>query len=289
MTIEDRLRSAINARTSRVEPSADAFHHIEEKLMEAQRDTNRSRVLIGIGAAAAAVAVVVGFVAISGDDDDQDLDVAGTSTTIQETTTTTEETTTTEGSTTTFAPTVDAAAPIWPEVATSQRFDSPEAVAQSFVVDYLGFVDPVMGAFQQGDTRSGEVPVQPTAEGPTTTVLVRQLEDDTWFVIGADTADITLDEPAAGADVDCPVRVTGTALAFEGTVDVAIRADGIEEPIGSGFVTGGGGPAAPYEGDIECDLSQLDDGVHYGAIVLSTASGEDGRIWTAEVIRIQLA
>jgi hypothetical protein len=286
MSLDDRLRSAITVRTSRVEPSADALQQIEEKLMEVQRHDKRSRVLISVGAAAAVVAVVVGFVALTGDDD-QDLDVAGTTTTL-ESTTTTEETTTTEQTTTTFAPTVDPATPVWPQVATSQRFDSPEAVAHSFAVDYLGFVDPVMGAFQQGDTRSGEVPVQPTAEGPTSTILVRQLEDDTWFVIGADTADITLDEPAAGADIDCPVHVAGEALAFEGHVDVAVRADAVEEPVGTGFVTGGGGPAAPFQGDIDCDLSQLDDGMHYGAIVLSTASGEDGRIWTAEVIRIQL-
>ncbi len=56
MTPEDRLRQAIEARTSRVEPSADALSRIEEKLMDAQRSDNRKRVLIGLGAAAAVVA-----------------------------------------------------------------------------------------------------------------------------------------------------------------------------------------------------------------------------------------
>ena len=87
-----------------------------------------------------------------------------------------------------------------------------------------------MGAFQQGDSRSGEVPVQPRADGPVSTVLVRQLEDDTWFVIGATTEDVRLDTPTALSDIDCPVRLTGEALAFEGTVQVAIRDDSATSP-----------------------------------------------------------
>ncbi len=59
MTPEDRLRQAIEARTSRVEPSADALSQIEEKLMDAQRSDNRKRVLLGLGAAAAVIAVVL--------------------------------------------------------------------------------------------------------------------------------------------------------------------------------------------------------------------------------------
>ena len=288
MSLDDRLRSAIHARTSSVEPSADALHHIEEKLMEAQRDTNRTRLLIGLGSAAAVLAVLVAVIAVTDGDDDQEVDVAGTTTTVQSTTTS-KETTTTEETTSTFAPTVDPANAIWPRVNTSQRFESPVAAAQSFAVDFLGFTDPVVGEYQAGDLRSGEVPIRPLADGPVTTVLVRQLEDDTWFVIAADTEDITIDEPEPGADIDCPVRVAGTALAFEGTVDVAIYADFAEEPVGRGFVTGSGSPpAGPYEGDVECDLDQLDDGVHYGVLVLSTTGGEDGRLWMAEVMRIQL-
>ena len=58
MTPEDRLRQAMEARASGVEPSADALSRIEEKLMDAQRSDNRKRVLIGLGAAAAVAAVV---------------------------------------------------------------------------------------------------------------------------------------------------------------------------------------------------------------------------------------
>lgn len=284
MTIEDRLRAAITNRTSRVEPSADALNRIEEKLMDAQRSTNRNRLLLGIGATAAAVAVVVGVIALT-DDDPQVDTVAPTTTTtaVDDTTTTTASTTTTA-----FAPTVDPSIPVWPRVHTSQRFDDPEAAARSFATDFVGMTDPIVGTFLQGDSRSGEVPVQPRADGPVSTVLVRQLEDDTWFVIGATTDDIRLDTPEARSDIDCPVRLTGEALAFEGTVQVAIRDDYTDEPIGTGFVTGGGGPAAPFDGTVECDLDLLDDGVHFGSIVLTTESGEDGSVWQVVVVRVAL-
>jgi hypothetical protein len=284
MTIEDRLRAAITRRTSSVEPSTDALNRIEEKLMDAQRSTNRNRLLLGIGATAAAVAVVVGVIALT-DDDPQVDTVAPTTTTTatDDTTTTTVETTTTA-----FAPTVDPASPVWPRVSSSQRFDDPEAAVRSFAINFVGMTEPVVGAFQQGDSRSGEVPVQPRADGPVSTVLVRQLEDNTWFVIGSTTADIRLDSPEALQDIDCPVHLTGEALAFEGVVQVAIRDDYTDIPIGTGFVQGGGGPSAPFDNMVECDLSQLDDGVHYGTIVLTTEGGEDGRPWQVVVTRVAL-
>jgi hypothetical protein len=283
MSIEDRLRAAITNRTSRVEPSADALNRIEEKLMDAQRSSNRNRLLLGIGATAAAVAVVVGVIALTDDDPQVDTVAPTTTTAVDETTTTTVSTTTSV-----FAPTVDPSIPVWPRVHTSQRFDDPEALARSFATDFVGMTDPIVGAFQQGDSRSGEVPVQPRESGPVSTVLVRQLEDDTWFVIGATTGDIRLDTPEVLSDIDCPVRLTGEALAFEGTVQVAIRDDYTDEPIGTGFVTGGGGPSAPFDGTVECDLDLLDDGVHFGSIVLTTESGEDGSVWQMVVVRVAL-
>jgi hypothetical protein len=287
MTPEDRLRQAIEARTSRVEPSADALQKIEEKLMETQRNDTRKRLWIGLGAAAVILAVVVGALALAADDDDPVVADDPTSTTdgtpTSESTSSTESTT----STTTFTPTVDPSVPVWPRVSSSQRFEDPVSAARSFAVDFVGMVDPIVGEFQAGDSRSGEVPVQPRANAPVSTVLVRQLEDDTWFVLGSVTDDIRLDVPAGGADVDCPVQLTGEALAFEGHVDVSIYADDVDEPIGTGFVQGGGGPSAPFDDEVDCDLSQLDPGT-FGTIVLYTVGGEDGRIWQVVVTRVAL-
>ena len=49
------------------------------------------------------------------------------------------------------------------------------------------------------------------------------------------------------AEIDEPTDRVGNGLAFEGTVDVQLRADGNGEPIFEGFVTGSGGPnPGPY-------------------------------------------
>ena len=287
MTPEDRLRQAINARTSRIEPSDDSLPAIKEKLVETQARTNRNRLLVSAAAAVAVLAGVAGALALN---DDQPVRTSGGTTTTVATTTTTDSTTTTTApttTTTTAAPTVDPAIPVWPRVASSQRFEDPVSAARSFMVDLVGMVDPVMGQLQQGDSRSGEVPVQPIANGPVTTVLVRQLEDDTWYVLGAATDDVRLDTPQALADIECPVRLTGEALAFEGTVQVAVRDDLSTAPIGTGTVMGGGGPSAPFDGTVSCDLTGL-SGAQHGSIALTLEGGPDGTVWAATVSRVAL-
>src|SRR3546814_13264117 len=115
MTLDDRIRSAIQARTSRVEPSPGALHDIQEKLMHAQQDNNRTRLMIGLGAAAAITAVVAGVVVVTGDDDDQDLDVAGP------TTPAAHPTSTTTTSTPLLAAAVDPASPTCPRIGPAPR------------------------------------------------------------------------------------------------------------------------------------------------------------------------
>jgi len=67
---------------------------------------------------------------------------------------------------------------VWPTTASSTRYVTPRAAATGFATDYLHMVGPMVGAFQQGDSRSGEVPVQTGVSGPVTSVLVRQLGSD---------------------------------------------------------------------------------------------------------------
>ncbi|MET0727925.1 MAG: Gmad2 immunoglobulin-like domain-containing protein [Acidimicrobiales bacterium] len=289
MTPEDRLRAAITARTSLIEPPAETLDLIEEKLMRAQRDDVRSRWLIGVGAAAAAIALVVGVLAITGDDDTE-LDTANTTTTTTQgtssTETTTSESSTTETtSTTTLAPTVDPASAVFPDPATSRRFDSPEAVAAAFARDFVGMTDPVVGTFAQGDSRSGEVEVRGFATGEPTVVLVRQLEDDTWFVIGAVTDSIQPATPEAGATISSPQSLTGAAYAFEGTVGVQLFADGAIEPIATTFVTGrGDGELGDYTGDITFTVP---GGARYGVLLYASEGGEDGAPIAATAVRVR--
>ena len=187
MTTEDpnvvsRLRHAIEARSSQVEPSADSLSRIEEKLMDAQRSDTRRRVLIGLGAAAAVVALVLAAVVLT-DDDDAPVSSEDTTTTSESTTTSTTEDTTT---TTTAFQGVDPDVPLYPDPTSSQRFDSPESAAAAFAT-FAGYTHPVIGEFQQGDSRSGEVAVRANENGAPTTVILRQLEDDAWYVIGVTT------------------------------------------------------------------------------------------------------
>jgi len=283
MTPEDRLRQAIEARTSRVEPSADALHHIEEKLMDAQHHDNRNRLLIGLGSAAVILAVVVGALVLAGDDDDP-VATDGTTTTTEETTTTT----TTEATTTTEPPFqgVDPDQPVFPDPTTSQRFDDPVAAATAFITDFVGFTHPVVGEFAQGDSRSGEVEVRGFAQGAPTVVLVRQLEDDTWFVIGATTDSIRLASPATGDTITSPQALTGMAYAFEGTVDVRLYVDGTQEPIAETFVTGrGDGVLGDFEGELEFTN---ETGATHGVLMLTSEGGPDNAPAAAQVIRVLL-
>lgn len=81
--------------------------------------------------------------------------------------------------TSTTEATVDTSTAVWPFVSGTTRYTDPVSAARGFAADFVGFTDPVVGDFRQGDSRSGEVPVQAKASAPVTTVLVRKL-GDSW-------------------------------------------------------------------------------------------------------------
>ncbi|HEY8546573.1 MAG TPA: Gmad2 immunoglobulin-like domain-containing protein [Acidimicrobiales bacterium] len=247
--------------------------------------------MVAVLVAVVATALITAGLVLLWDDRGEDEGTAPTTTptTAPEptvTTPTTEPTTpsTTGGPTSTaVVPPVDASTAVYPYTTGSLRFTDPVSAARAFAVDFVGFTDPLVGELQQGDSRSGEVPVRPAAQGPVTTVFVRQLEDDTWWVLGAATDNITVDRPATGDAITSPVTVAGAALAFEGVVSVEVREDGRAQPIGTGVVTGGGGPAAPFLGEI----SFAEPATDHGALVFLTRSARDGEVWQAAVLRVR--
>lgn len=278
MTTEDRLRAAMRDRASSVDPAPDGLRQIKEKLMDAERVTTRNRVLLGIGTAAAAAAVVVAALAIANDDDDSINTVASTTTTTADSTTTPDDATTTS-----VPPSVDRSVPVFPDPATSRRFDDPQALTVSFARELLGFSDPIVGDFQAGDSRSGEVELRAFAQSSPTVVLVRQLEDDTWFVLGAAVESIRLDSPTSAATISSPEPLRGAAHAFEGHVGVKLYADGITEPIAETYVTGRGDEMGDFSGELTFEVP---NGVDDGVLVLFEASAEDGATIRATVIRV---
>jgi hypothetical protein len=191
----------------------------------------------------------------------------------------------TSTTTTTIPSTEQPATAIWPFTDSTTRYSEPAAAAEGFAIDYLGFATPVIGTFAAGDSRSGEVTVQPTPTGPVTTVAVRQLtNDDTWWVLAAITPNLQLQVPNANTSITSPVTLSGESTAFEGTVTVEVREDGTVTPVGSDFVTGGAnGEFGPFSKAI----SFTPPTAASGAIVLKTFGGENGVVWEATVIRVQ--
>lgn len=170
-------------------------------------------------------------------------------------------------------PAAEAASVVFPAPGRSD-FAAPEAAAQAFATDYAGFSAPRISDFRQGDTRSGEFEVTAAGGRLSTTVLVRQLSDGAWYVLGSVTADIQVTAPEAGSNVSSPVAVSGQARAFEGNVVVQVR-DAAGEVLGQQPVTGSGGPdLGPFAGDIDF----TEPGSGQGAVLFLTYSARDGSL-----------
>lgn len=195
-------------------------------------------------------------------------------------TSSTRRTTTSTSTTTTTVP-VDTTSAVFPVGAST--YDSAEAVARAFSVDYVGFTDPIIGAFAAGDARSGEVPVRTTDGGVVTTVIVRQLDGRNWWVLGASSPNLVLESPTTGAAITSPVTLRGSSTAFEAQIRTEVRQDGAAPPLGSGTAMGGSmGEMGPFT-DV---LSFTAPSAPRGAIMLSTRSMKDGTIAEATVVRI---
>lgn len=196
-------------------------------------------------------------------------------------------TTTTAAVTTTTTDLAQPQTAIWPFANTPLRFTDPVTAASSFAVSYLGFTSPVVSKFMQGDNRSGEVNVRSVANGPITTILVRQLDStDTWWVLGAATANIQITTPALLDSVSSPLTLRGISTAFEAQVNVELRADQSLTPIGTGTAMGGSmGELGPFH----TELTFTPSPTNYGVIVLRTYSARDGQVLEAAALRIKYA
>jgi hypothetical protein len=191
-------------------------------------------------------------------------------------------------STSTAAPSeVQPTTAVWPFASSSTRYADPVKAVRGFATTYLGFVDPVVGRFRQGDLRSGEVVVRPTSSGPETTVTVRKLRpDDTWWVLAASTPSLQLRSPPAMASITSPVNLSGESTAFEGTVSVEIRQDDTLTPVTKDFVTGGAnGEMGPFSKAISFPSPTATG----GSIILKTFGSENSVLWEATVVRVQFS
>jgi hypothetical protein len=262
-----------------------------------QEPADRTKVLLFVLAALLAVAVVAltAVLVLRGDDDGL---TAGPLPSPAPTSPTPSSPTPTSATATSRAPTSrtsgatsiglqEARNVVWPRPGSGRGYDDPVTAAAGMATGLVGFIDPVVGTFQQRDSRSGEVNIRPKSTGPVTTILLRQLSDGHWYAIGASSGDLQLTTPDVGTAVSSPVTVSGFSTAFEGTIVVSVLAQGDPTPLGRKALIGGAnGELGPFSGQVSFDTPAV---ARPGAIVLTTDSAEDGRIWQATVVPVQLA
>ena len=233
--------------------------------------------------------IAAGALLIGCSDDDASSGDGTTSTTIAATTTTAVVATTTDvlptsteavsttiadPPTTTTEVVVLAQPAIWP--AAGVLFATPEEAAADFITQVLG-VDPVLGEFVQGDSRSGEIEVFSPGEGtPVSRGLLelRQLApDDGWFVIGAANPNATISTPATYAEVAAgTLTVAGVARGFESTVVVTAFLAGDFDAVLDQVITSGGAFEAPEPYSVTLDLA----GASPGDVVTVLVRGDTG-------------
>lgn len=185
------------------------------------------------------------------------------------------------------------------ESGSDQAFRDPVATARAFAERYLGITGAVTFDFRPNGNGGGEVPVGFRGESgrpatqPTTVVQVRQLgtagPTGAWTAVGATSPDIEVDAPSSGARLSSPVALAGRARAFEGTVQVEVREDGMVfgQSLGSTFVTGrGDGVLGPFSGS----LAYRSPSRPGGAVVFFERSAADSgsAVLRAAAVRVAL-
>lgn len=246
-------------------------------------DRRKRNIIIGVAIVILGAAVALVVAVLGGDDDGAPTDTSTTTTTSASSTTSTEA----EATTTTTVSAADLELAVYPDLTTGSRFDEPVGLVRGFATERLGFdTDVVVGALRQGDARSGEIEVHPPGSTAITTVLVRQISNQSWVVVAAETDAIRLDTPAARTRISSPQPLLGAASAFEGQVDVTLYVDGQAAPVATTFVTGrGDGQLGDFTGRLTFTAPE---GATHGVIVLSAPNGDDGTTTAAAAIRIRL-
>jgi hypothetical protein len=169
---------------------------------------------------------------------------------------------------------------IWP--APDVVFATPEEAAADFVSAVLiSEGDPLLGEFQQGDSRSGEIAVLFAGEAgdlvpplEAGVLSLRQISPtDGWYVIAAISDGVVIDTPSALEEVPAgTVAVSGEGRDFEGTLAVSAFPPG-DDAATLDLEIGAGGALADLEPySVELDLS----GAAGGDVVVILVRGDTG-------------
>lgn len=189
--------------------------------------------------------------------------------------------------TTTTVLTSQPAAAIFPYYADGVRYVSATALVSAFATNVLKMAGPTTGSLHRRSSTSGYVDVVASGGGAPTTVNVTKVNgDNSWWVTGATSVDVTVTSPTAGSRVSSPLALAGSSTAFEAVLNVAIYADGSSTAISTTTVMGGSnGVIAPYSGSINFPATSA----RYGTLICYTRSAKDdvGSTVAAAAVRIR--
>jgi hypothetical protein len=289
--LEDRLRTAMHAHATGVESDDRSLEAIRTRVRAAKQ--RRRAVLAGAGIAAALALAVA---APRMGDESRVRTVDDPTTTITpppSTTTPPNQSTPNHSSTTTPAPQiVDAHQVLWPDPAGEQTDDPLDAV-RGFLERQLEISDPPLSEFRETEPGVGEVDVHARGElGQTldrvaSTVTLRRLDGEHWFVTGAHSDDLQIDAPEPLATVSSPFTVFGRARGFEGTVNARVLdrfdGEGVESDPATG--TGGSESLEPFSAEV----SFVATGTRRGVLYAQTDSGVETGIASFTAFPVGLA
>jgi hypothetical protein len=188
------------------------------------------------------------------------------------------------------APTTPPSPPTQPPVTKPKPPSTAEAVATAvaFTRREVGMADPVAGPFRWTGARTGQVDLRARIpgdanplRGPVATVSLQRLTT-TWYVLGVRSDAIRVVVLRPQDPIRSPLGVMALA---EDRVHVRVTQDryGKDLELGSAYLSPE--PAPKLAGTIAFKLPSGPT----GSLVLTTASGRNGEVWAATVVRVRFA
>jgi hypothetical protein len=248
--IEDRLKAALRAQAAGVAPDPGSLPAIRARGRAVRR---RRRVAMAGTGVVALAAVALGVPALDGPDRH---DGVTTMTSPSTTTPTTAGPDVLAGD----VPASDAETALWPDPA-GELYTEPVEAARSFVEAILDVEDPPLSRFrpEAGDPLAGEIDVERWSEDASgvsrigSTLQLRRLDGEHWFVIAATSDDVRIDAPRPLAEVPPSFDVSGVGRGWERAITVELLTrSGTAERLDSAGATGGEFDAAlePFDASL---------------------------------------
>ena len=297
-SVEERLREALEARATSVEPG-DGLAAIERRLVESRRRRILVRAMV-IGASAAAV-IIAGVTIAALDDDDVGLEVVPPATepavTVPDAGTGPVVTTSAPTAPVTTAPVTaadttatDGWPAIWPPPG-SPLFASPEEAALGFARDFLGMGPDanVVGSQPMVEREGVLVDVRPRPVGQLITHVQTRAAGTGWVVEASSADNIELANPLANSSVSAPIAVEGRSTTTEAALYIEARRLGSTQRLGEQIFTMGAAapdPLGPFTASL--DLPSIDPGPIVLVLFEDDLTG-DGAVASATVVPVLLA